>query len=188
MNTYSMFSISHRLSAHFEDNSVYFEVLCVCSSCPLLVPSSSSELFCSPGLACLYGVWAAYSCKVVSSPTFSTNSRPWLLPCVPASAFSALIVFVFHLVVFCLSFSMAFTWTSSVVGLALLLHLHCGYFVCSVTLFVVSNLVLLAIYFVCGCLRCRTWYAVFDVAVSKCAELTRFCLCFEVANAVEAFS
>ena len=65
-------SISHRLSAHFADKitldpSVYFEVT-LCSSCPLLVPSSSSELFCSPGLACL--LWGL-SCILLQSGFFA---------------------------------------------------------------------------------------------------------------------
>ena len=70
------------------------------------------------GLPAFYEVWAAYSCKVVSLPTSSTNSHDcchvYQLPRFPHWCFCLLRCSL------CLSFSMAFTWTSSVVGLAVL--------------------------------------------------------------------
>ena len=187
MNTYSKFSILHRLSAHFADDitldpSVYFEV----TLCLFILPTLGAIVFVGT-------VLFAWACLCFMGFELHTLARWFLHPhsapiasvcqhfphwCFCLSPCSLLSVFFngIHLDFIC-SGACCVTW----------LHLHCSYFVCSVTLFVVSNLVLLAIYFVCGCLRCRTWYAVFDVAVSKCAKLTRFCLCFEVANAVEAF-
>lgn len=75
------------------------------------------------GLPAFYGVWAAYSCKVVSLPTSSTNSHDcchvYQLPRFPHWCFCLLRCSL------CLSFSMTFTWTSSVVGLAMLPDFIC---------------------------------------------------------------
>ena len=125
MNTCSKFSISHRLSAHLEDNitldpSVYFEV----TLCLFILPTFGAIVFVGT-------VLFAWACLPFMGFELHTLAKWFLRPhSVPIADHDC--CHVFQLPRFphwcfclspcslCLSFSMAFTWTSSVVGLAVL--------------------------------------------------------------------